>query len=134
MRAQQQRWDESLVAAEQLISRFPMSTYAPLARYASAWANQNLGKLDQSLVAYRALADSGRTALAARSRLMEGEILFEQGKHREAVKTFFKVAYGFGERAAPAGIIRGKHRQLLNRHDALKCLKNKTRPDCSIKN
>lgn len=100
--AQQQRWDESLVAAEQLISRFPMSTYAPLARYASAWANQNLGKLDQSLVAYRALADSGRTALAARSRLMEGEILFEQGKHREAVKTFFKVAYGFGERAAPA--------------------------------
>jgi TolA-binding protein len=33
---------------------------------------------------------------------MEGEVLFEQAKHKEAIKAFFKAAYGFGERQAPA--------------------------------
>jgi TolA-binding protein len=33
---------------------------------------------------------------------MEGEVLFEQEKHKDAIKAFFKVAYGFGEKAAPA--------------------------------
>jgi TolA-binding protein len=33
---------------------------------------------------------------------MEGEILFEQGHHKEAIASFFKVAYGFGETEAPA--------------------------------
>jgi TolA-binding protein len=33
---------------------------------------------------------------------MEGEVLFEQDQHKEAIKAFFKVAYGFGEKAAPA--------------------------------
>jgi TolA-binding protein len=32
---------------------------------------------------------------------MEGEVLFEQQKHKEAIKAFFKVAYGFGEQQAP---------------------------------
>jgi TolA-binding protein len=32
---------------------------------------------------------------------MEGEVLFEQGNHKDAIKAFFKVAYGFGERQAP---------------------------------
>jgi cellulose synthase operon protein C len=33
---------------------------------------------------------------------MEGEVLFEQGNHKEAIKSFFKTAYGFGEQNAPA--------------------------------
>jgi TolA-binding protein len=33
---------------------------------------------------------------------MEGEVLFEQGNHTAAIKAFFKVAYGFGEKQAPA--------------------------------
>ncbi len=28
-------------------------------------------------------------------------MLFEQGNHKDAVKAFFKVAYGFGEQQAP---------------------------------
>ena len=41
------------------------------------------------------------SVLAARARLMEGEVLFEQEKHKDAIKSFFKVAYGFGEQQAP---------------------------------
>jgi len=100
--AQQEKWEESLAFADRLVAAQPKSGYAAQARYAAAWARQNLGQLDKALEAYRELADASRTELAARARLMEGEVLFEQGKHRDAIKSFFKVAYGFGEKQAPA--------------------------------
>ena len=99
--SQQKKWTESLSMADQLIAVAPKSAYAPQARYAAAWARQNLGQLDQALNGYRELADAARSELAARARLMEGEVLFEQGKHKDAIKAFFKAAYGFGEKQAP---------------------------------
>ncbi len=95
-------WKESLALAERLLAAEPASPRAAEARYAAAWAKQNLGRLDDALAGYRDVADSGRTEIAARARLMEGEVLFEQGRHKDAIKSFFKVAYGFGERQAPA--------------------------------
>ncbi|MEX0671165.1 MAG: tetratricopeptide repeat protein [Pirellulales bacterium] len=99
--ARERKWDESLALAERLLKAEPASPRAAEGRYAAAWAKQNLGRLDEALAGYRTLADSGRTELAARARLMEGEVLFEQGHHKDAVKSFFKVAYGFGEQQAP---------------------------------
>jgi TolA-binding protein len=99
--AAREAWDESLALAEQLLAVEPASPRAAEARYAAAWARQNLGKLDQALAGYRELAEGPRTELAARARLMEGEVLFERGEHKEAIKAFFKAAYGFGERQAP---------------------------------
>jgi len=100
--AGREAWDESLKFAEQLLAADPESSRALDARYAAAWARQNLGKLDEALAGYRAIATGPRTPLAARAQLMEGEVLFEQGKHKEAIKAFFKTAYGFGEQQAPA--------------------------------
>jgi TolA-binding protein len=100
--ARRERWDESLSFATRLEKSQPESTYVGQSRYAAAWALQNLGRLDEALARYRALADRGRTELAARARLMEGEVLFEQGNHKDAIKAFFKVAYGYGEKQAPA--------------------------------
>ena len=99
--ARERKWDESLALAERFLKAEPASPRAAEGRYAAAWAKQNLGRLDDALAAYRALADSGRTELTARARLMEGEVLFEKGNHKDAVKSFFKVAYGFGEQQAP---------------------------------
>ncbi len=81
-----------------------------LARFTRADALHRSGRLDEALAAFRSLADEaisggeGAAAgaeAAARARLMEGEILFEQKRHADAVAAFFKVAYGFGDRAAP---------------------------------
>jgi TolA-binding protein len=94
-------WPKSLDLAERLIRTQPQSPSLPQARYAAAWARQNMGKLDEALAAYRDLADGGRTEIAARARLMEGEVLFEQERHKDAIKAFFKVAYGFGDRESP---------------------------------
>ncbi|MEO1993599.1 MAG: tetratricopeptide repeat protein [Pirellulales bacterium] len=94
-------WKKSLTLSEQLLNMQPDSPYTPQARYAAAWAQQNLGQLDKALSAYQAIANTGQTVIAARARMMEGEILFEQGNHKDAIKAFFKVAYGFGEKQAP---------------------------------
>jgi TolA-binding protein len=99
--ASQEKWSESLAMADRFVAAEPTSPQAPQARYAAAWARQNLGRLDEALAGYRAVADAGRTEIAARARLMEGEVFFEQGNHKEAIKAFFKVAYGFGEKQAP---------------------------------
>ena len=99
--AAQEKWAESLAIAERFLAAAPRSPQADQGRYAAAWARHNLGKLDEALAGYRAVADGPRTEIAARARLMEGEVLFEQGQHRDAVKAFFKTAYGFGEQAAP---------------------------------
>ncbi len=89
----------------------PAAATVAQARFARAWALQNLSRFDEALTEYRTLADDGLgteaasrgpTELAARARLMEGEVLFEQERHKEAIAAFFKVAYGFGDRQAPA--------------------------------
>lgn len=99
--ARAEKWADSLAIAEQFLAAEPGSPQAAEVRYAAGWARQNLGKLDDALADYRAVADGPRTVLAARARLMEGEVLFEQEKHKDAIKSFFKVAYGFGEQQAP---------------------------------
>jgi TolA-binding protein len=99
--ARQEKWDESLAIAERFLAAAPQSPQAAEGRYAAAWARQNLGKLDEALAGYRALADGPRTEIACRARLMEGEVLFEKELHKEAIKAFFKAAYGFGEQQAP---------------------------------
>ena len=78
-----------------------------LARFARASAFHGLDRPEDALGEFRSLADDalaaeGQGELAARARLMEGEMLFELGRHAEAIASFFKVAYGFGDREAPA--------------------------------
>jgi TolA-binding protein len=90
-----------LAIAERFLAAAPQSPLAPEGRYAAAWARQNLGKLDEALAGYRAVADGPRTEISCRARLMEGEVLFEKEQHKEAIKAFFKAAYGFGEQQAP---------------------------------
>jgi TolA-binding protein len=96
-----EKWQESLDLAQAFLAAEPGSPQAPQARYAAAWALQHLGRLDEAVGRYRAIADGRPTDIAARARLMEGEALFEKGDHRGAIKAFFKVAYGFGGAEAP---------------------------------
>jgi TolA-binding protein len=115
--AKEERFEESLDLVDRWLAadggtdgRQAREATVTQARFARALARQNLGRLDEALEEYRALADAGLDRgtergpgeLAARARLMEGEILFEQGLHKEAIAAFFKVAYGFGETRAPA--------------------------------
>ncbi len=124
--ASQEDWKQSLEIAGRFLTVAPQSPQAPAARYAVAWARQNLGQLDAALAEYRRLADADRSELAARARLMEGEVLFEQGHHKEAIKAFFKAAYGFGEAEAP----KAYHAwQAQATFEAARCFEVLERPD-----
>jgi TolA-binding protein len=124
--ARQEKWDESLAIAERFLAAAPQSPQAPQGRYAAAWARQNLGRLDEALAGYRAVADGPRTEVACRARLMEGEVLFEQEHHKEAIKAFFKAAYGFGEQQAPPAF---HPWQAQATYEAARCFEVLAQPD-----
>lgn len=119
-------WKQSLAFAERLLALDPQSPQANAARYAAGWARQQLGQLDQAAAEYRRVAAADRSGLAARARFMEGEVLFEQGQHKEAIKAFFKVAYGFGETDAPAAY---QLWQAQATYEAARCFEVLKRPE-----
>lgn len=119
-------WETSLAIATGFLAAEPGSPQAPQATYAAAWALQHLGRLDEARGRYAQIAAGPPTDLAARARLMEGEVLFEQGDHREAIKAFFKVAYGFGAEESPAPF---HPWQAQATYEAARCFEVLERPD-----
>ncbi len=103
--AQRKKWDDSLKLLARLTTDHPDSTWVPEALYEQGWAQQNRGKLDEASKLYEAAAEKAPSReVGARARFMIGEVLFEQGNHKDAVRSFFKVAYGFGDANTPDSI------------------------------
>jgi TolA-binding protein len=102
---QLKKWDESLRHLAELTGKHPESTYVPEALYEQGWARHNQRKFAEALKLYEAAAEKAPTReVGARARFMAGEVLFEQGNHKDAVRSFFQVAYGFSETGAPESI------------------------------
>ncbi len=89
---------------DEAIRQFPDSPYLPELRYESAWALQNMGQADEALKRYEQVVDATDREISARARFMIGEILFEKREYKEAVRSFFKVAYGYGYPDSPEGL------------------------------
>jgi TolA-binding protein len=99
---QTKRWDESLKLLARLAKDYPDSPHVVEAMYEQGWAKQNLNQLDEALKLYEAVTDKSDAPIGARARFMMGEVLFTQGNHKEAVRNFFKVLYGYGDTQAAA--------------------------------
>jgi TolA-binding protein len=93
---QLKQWDKSLAWLAKCVKQFPDSSYVPEALYEQASAQQNLGKLDVAIALYEQVVAKTSREVAARAQFMIGEIQFQQKDHRAAVKSFFKVSYGYG--------------------------------------
>ena len=90
-------WQKALALLDRSTKEFPDSAYLPEVLYERGWALQSLGKLDEALAEYdQAVAKGKDGEAAARAQFMIGEIQFQQKQHTEAVKSFFKVVYGYG--------------------------------------
>ena len=83
---------------------FPDNPYTAEILYEQGWALQNLGKTDEAFKQFEEAAGQSDGLAGARARFMMGEILFEKKEYKEAVRNFFKVAYGFGYPQAPEAI------------------------------
>lgn len=90
------QWPASLVTLDRAAKQFPDSEYLAEVFYEQGWAKQNLGSLDEALQLYESVTAKTDREVAARARFMIGEIYFEKKNHSEAIKNFFKAAYGYG--------------------------------------
>ena len=94
--AQLKKWDESLKLLSEAGTKFAESAYLPEITYEQGWALQNLGKTEDAFQKYQQVADTTDREVGARARFMMGEIFFEKKDYKEAIRNFFKVAYGYG--------------------------------------
>jgi TolA-binding protein len=90
-----QRWAESLQWLDRAAEQFPQSALLPEVLFEQAWAKQNLGEPDEAMRRYQQVIAKSDGQLAARAQFMIGQIQVDQRKHAEAVKSFYKVAYGY---------------------------------------
>jgi TolA-binding protein len=89
-------WKESLEWLEKCSGEFPDSKHVPQALYEQGWARQNMNQADEAVELYKDVIARTDQDVAARAQFMIGEIEFAQEKHKEAVKSFFVVVYGYG--------------------------------------
>jgi len=93
--AQASQWEKSRKMLEEAVQRFADSDFLPEILYEQGWALQNLGQKEEALKVYEQVVAKTAREAAARAQFMIGEIQFAHQQHAEAVKSFFKVAYGY---------------------------------------
>lgn len=94
--SQLKQWPTALGLLQQCVSRDPHSPHAAAALYEQGWVQQQSGKLDEAVKLYEKVVGMTDDETAARAQFMIGEVQFVQKKHEEAVRSFFKVMYGYG--------------------------------------
>ena len=92
---QLKEWDKSIEFLDKCTDQFPDSPYAPQAFYEQGWARQNLGNLDEAVKLYQKVISITDTEVAARAQFMIGEVQFGQKDYKEAIRSYFKVMYGY---------------------------------------
>jgi len=92
---QLKQWEKSLQLLVNCAESFPDSPHLPEVLYEQGWAQQNLGKPAEATALYEQVIAKTNREVAARAQFMIGEIQFQQKKHAEAIKSFFKVSYGY---------------------------------------
>lgn len=93
--AQVKDWSKSSQWLTRATQQFPDASNAPEALYELAWAMQNSGKGEEAIKLYEQVIAKTDREVAARAHFMMGEIHFERRDHEEAIKNFFKAAYGY---------------------------------------
>lgn len=93
--AELEQWDAALTALQQAAQQAADSSHLPEIIFEQARIKHRQGKLEEALALYEQVTAESGAEVAARSRFMVGEIYFEQQDHAEAIRNFFKVAYGY---------------------------------------
>ena len=99
--AQLEQWTQSLSMLVQCQQEYPDCEGADEVRFERGWALYHLDRLEDAQREFEAVAGRDADVLAARARFMVGEVQFANRQYDDAVRTFFQVAYGFGDEAAP---------------------------------
>lgn len=93
---QLKRWAEAARWLARSTEQFPDAPTAPEALYELGFAQQNLGKTQQAIGLYEKVIAMTDREVAARAQFMIGELQFQNKQYSDAVRSYFKVAYGYG--------------------------------------
>jgi cellulose synthase operon protein C len=89
------RWSESAERLEQAVRQFPDSPHVPDALFELGRARQNLDMPKEALAAYERVIAKTDGEMAARAQLVIGKMQLAANDPKQAVKSFFKVLYGY---------------------------------------
>jgi TolA-binding protein len=123
------QWQRCLELADRAIAEFPSARWTDEARCERGTALFHLGRVDEAQQELVPLA-ANRDPTGARAEWMLGKIQAAQGNADEAVRTFFKVAYGYGDTDAPEPYRRWQAESL---YDAAACLEQTGRVESAGK-
>ncbi|MHB8897402.1 MAG: tetratricopeptide repeat protein [Thermoguttaceae bacterium] len=93
--AQLKKWEISLDWLSRGAQQSDQSKYLPQIVCEQGWALQNLARTDEALKLYEQVVAKTDSETAAKAQFMIGEIQFAAKQHAEAVKSYFKVIYGY---------------------------------------
>lgn len=93
--AQLDQWQRSLEFLDRCTEKFPDSPHAAQAFYEQGWAHQQLGNHDQAIQRYEKAIGVTDGEAAARAQFMIGEVQFARKDYKEAIRSYFKVMYGY---------------------------------------
>ena len=127
---QQGAWQASLKLLERARRWVKETPLADEAAYERAWALHQLGRNAEAAPEFGRLADQADGALAARAAFMRGELHFAEKDYQQAVRMFFRVAYGFGGRKAPQEYHTWQAESLF---EAARCLEQLKRVEPALK-
>lgn len=100
--SQQKEWKTAISWYDELLKRFPETSYLAQALYETGFAHQQAGDDDAALKFFEKVSTDYRNETAARSRFMIGEIYFGKRDLAKAIPEFQRVMYGYGaEKAEP---------------------------------
>lgn len=94
--AQLKKWADALRLLDQLLKDHADNELVPEALFEKGMALRALDKPAGAVKAWEAVVAATGREVAARAQFMIGQIQFEQKQHEEAVKSFFRVIYGYG--------------------------------------
>lgn len=124
-----ENWKESVAWLERAIANHPDFAGRPEAEYELGWALSKLGKQAEAMPLMQKVAGEN-SVLGARAQFMVGEFQFANKKYEDAVRTFFQVAYGYGDREAPEGFHPWQSESLF---EAARCLEQLDRKSAADK-
>lgn len=93
---QLERYDAALAALSQSEDLFAEYDLAPEATFERGFALNYQGKPDEALAVFEQVTTMTNREVAARARFMVGEVYYAKREYQEAIRNFFRAAYGFG--------------------------------------
>ena len=93
--AEEKKFEDARESFRSFLERYAKSSVAYRARFGQAWAEENLGRLDEAMEKYRKVARETTTVYGARAQFQLGQCLVSKKNLRDAIVEFLQVPAGY---------------------------------------